>query len=216
MRSSSSRRWVLRASRCWARRRASTWSLLRNSWRAVSAAPMRPAALMRGARRKTTCPALRRAAASEPLTVLRAAMPGRAASASLSSPPRTRMRFCPPRRMTSASVPRATRSSTLSILKRRPVCGARAALTAAMRKKATPTPARWGQGMSSSGPRRGLQMASAGGSSGGGRWWSEMTTVMPSSRARATAAMSEMPQSTVSRMPQPCAASSSMAGMFRP
>ena len=41
-------------------------------------------------------------------------------------------------------------------------------LRAAMRKKATPTPARCGQGLSSL--RRGLVIAWAGGSSSGGMW----------------------------------------------
>ena len=49
--------------------------------------------------------------------------------------------------------------------------------------------------------RRGLQIALAAGSSSGGRWWSEMMTVMPSSRARAMGSTSEMPQSTVSSTP---------------
>ena len=78
------------------------------------------------------------------------------------------MRFCPVSETMSASVPSATRSSTCRMSMRLPDMASSLPLRAAMRKKATPTPARCGQGLSSL--RRGLVIAWAGGSSSGGMW----------------------------------------------
>ena len=111
MRSSSARRAVFISSSLPARGAASSCSEASSSSCARRGLPNRPAALIRGARLNTTCPAPRTAAGAYPLTAFSAASPGRRASAIFSRPFLTRMRFCPVRGTMSARVPRATRSS---------------------------------------------------------------------------------------------------------
>ena len=75
------------------------------------ASSSRPAALMRGASRKPTWPAVISPPSAIPATRFSARSPGRRLVAIASSPQRTRIRFAPTSGTTSATVPSATRSS---------------------------------------------------------------------------------------------------------
>ncbi len=139
-------------------------------------------------------------------TAFNALIPGLPDLPSTSSPARTSMRLSPKSGTTSATVPMATKSRYSLRLGSLPSfqCPSlrRRCLNAMTRLKATPTPASSLKAKAQS-ERLGSSTARAPGRESGGSWWSVIMTSIPSSPARTTSSLSDMPQSTVIRSLQP-------------
>ena len=179
------------------------------------ASPMRPAAFMRGAIRKATCPAVGVSPSAKPAESSSALSPGLRTADRPFSPCLTRMRFSPASGTTSATVPIATSFRKDSSTRcRRSEGHSSDRNNASASLKTTPTPHKFfsGYGQSS---RFGLSTARAGGRAASGRWWSVTMTSMPSAPARATASAERMPVSalTSSLTPESAACSTTSTRM---